>query len=363
MPRPLRGIITIKLFYEREFEIDAPSRGALFTMRPEGRDATVFDMNPFDIMHDDKTADLIKALGDEDPGVRLKAVKALGKTRTRRSADALIAILSDKNERVRWAAADSLLEMGELVVESLLDALDAEDKYTRAEAAGVLGKMRNERAIEPLIECMKDDDINVRWIASKALATMGYPAVRPLIDAMDDKSLRIRKRAMDALVKMGQPAIRPLVESLDDQRLRVRWGALEACEHMGSQAAGLLMFALDTGTLRAKWRAATALGRIGDPKALESLIAALRDKHHYVRWKAAEALGAIGDKGAVDALIEALGDENRYVRLGAARSLGILKDERSLPALEEATKDEDVLVQEAAERALRNVRFAIRFGD
>lgn len=69
----------------------------------------------------------------------------------------------------------------------------------------------------------------------------------------------------------------------------------------------------------------------------------------------------MGDRSAVEALIETMSDENKYVRLGAVKSLGVLKDERALEALEETTKDEDILVREAADRALRNVRFAMRF--
>ncbi len=342
--------------------VRGPSRGVFCAEERRGGKLDVFDMNPFNIMKEDRTQELMKDLEDEDPGIRLRAAKELGRHKSRSAARALIGVLSDKHERVRWAAADSLLDMGESVADYLLEALDAENKYTRAEAAGVLGKMRDARAIPPLIEILKDNDVNVRWIASKSLAIMGYPAVRPLIDAMDDKSLRVRKRALDALVKMGQPAIRSLVGSLDDERLRVRWGALEACELMGSQAVGLLMEELESGTLRSKWRAATALGRIGDRRAVGSLMAALRDGHPHVRWKAAEALGVIGDRNAVPELIAVLGDENRYVRLGAVKSLGILKDERSLQALEETLADEDVLVREAADRAHRNVRFAIRFG-
>ena len=55
-------------------------------------------------------------------------------------------------------------------------------------------------------------------------------------------------------------------------------------------------------------RAATALGRIGEP-AVEYLIQLLGDENSMVRSRTAWELGRIGDSRAVEPLIEALKDE------------------------------------------------------
>jgi HEAT repeat protein len=67
--------------------------------------------------------------------------------------------------------------------------------------------------------------------------------------------------------------------------------------------------------------AAWALRRIGDKRAVEPLIQALRDEDHDVRRAAAEALGTIGDPRAVEPLIRALRDENWEVRKAAVEAL------------------------------------------
>jgi HEAT repeat protein len=61
--------------------------------------------------------------------------------------------------------------------------------------------------------------------------------------------------------------------------------------------------------------AAEALGWIGDVRAVEPLIVALKDTHESVREAAAKALGWIGDKRAVEPLTALLSDEkNLYVK-------------------------------------------------
>jgi len=68
----------------------------------------------------------------------------------------------------------------------------------------------------------------------------------------------------------------------------------------------------DSGT-RAK--AASALGRLGDKRAVEPLIAVIKDDDdNIVRWSVASALATLGDKRAIEPLIAALKDQNNYVR-------------------------------------------------
>jgi HEAT repeat protein len=83
--------------------------------------------------------------------------------------------------------------------------------------------------------------------------------------------------------------------------------------------------------------AARALGKIGDSRAVNALIAALKNKHHWygsVRDDAAAALGMIGDSRAVGPLIDALRDEESSVRKAAGQAL----DKIGGPKAEEALK-------------------------
>ena len=91
--------------------------------------------------------------------------------------------------------------------------------------------------------------------------------------------------------------------------------------------------------------AAVALGKIGDTRAVEPLIAALGDQNEVVRRGGAMALGKISDRWqippAVEPLIVALGDEDKWVRRWAAVALGEIGDTRAVEPLIVALGDED----------------------
>jgi hypothetical protein len=114
------------------------------------------------------------------------------------------------------------------------------------------------------------------------------------------------------------------------------------------------------------------LGRLGNLRAVESLILALGDKEDSVRASAKEALEKLG-RGTVEPLIHALGDSS-LVRRGAAEVLGKLgeakwrevvkgndqdiarlggsRDPRAVPALVRALGDTNPAIRIAAAEML-----------
>ena len=108
--------------------------------------------------------------------------------------------------------------------------------------------------------------------------------------------------------------------------------------------------------------AAEALGRIGDPKATKGLMALFKDTSKLVRVAATIALTQIGEP-TVAPLIEGLKDENFQVRLHSVQALGgitsdyptgrsWLRDSRPVPHLIALLKDKDRAVREDAAIAL-----------
>ncbi len=75
------------------------------------------------------------------------------------------------------------------------------------------------------------------------------------------------------------------------------------------------------------------------------------------RCRVVEALGKIGDKRAVDTLISALGDDYWEVRLNSIEPLGKIGDVRAIPALKKALKDieNERDVHEEVGKALENI--------
>jgi HEAT repeat protein len=154
------------------------------------------------------------------------------------------------------------------------------DPQVRQYAAYLLGRAKNPRAIQPLIEALADFDKSVREQATLALSSIGKAAIEPLAEAMNEP----------------------------------KW--------------------------KTRYRAAEALGKIADEKAVQPLIQGLRDNRDHVRYMAAKGLHNFGDSGAVEPLIILLKDENVYVRLMAVHALGVLGGKNVKAALNEALESE-----------------------
>ena len=88
-----------------------------------------------------------------------------------------------------------------------------------------------------------------------------------------------------------------------------------------------------------RFEAASALGDIGDSRCVEPLMGSLNDSHR-IKEVAIRSLGKIGDPRALPTLIDAVQDENWEIRSMAARSLGQIGDPSATEALINALQND-----------------------
>lgn len=110
---------------------------------------------------------LIEALRDEYWHTREMAAIALGEIGDPRAVGPLIQAV--REGCVRSGAATALGQIGGAAVEPLIRALKDEDVGVRLIAASALGDTRDARAAEPLNQALKDEDGNVRRAARESL--------------------------------------------------------------------------------------------------------------------------------------------------------------------------------------------------
>jgi len=110
--------------------------------------------------------------------------------------------------------------------EELIETLEDEtaSSYSRRSAISALVRLRDERAVQPLITALQDQDPYMRREAAKALGDMGFPAaVEPLVEALKDSEDNVRRNAITALGAVGDDrAIEPLKQMLQDQSFLTR---------------------------------------------------------------------------------------------------------------------------------------------
>jgi len=143
-----------------------------------------------------------------------------------------------------------------------------------------------------------------------------------LFKALNNKrNVYVRRDAAMALGEVGDPAaMEPLIAALRDPKQDVRDAASVAIGNLGGdpRAVGVVAETLKNGNSIARGEAAAALGKIRHKTGVEHLLAALTDQDYYVRQSAALSLGQIGDPKAVAALAHTLKDEDKDVRQAAA---------------------------------------------
>lgn len=183
----------------------------------------------------------------------------------------------------------------------------------------------------------------------------GVVLMRPMIHLLDSGlELEVMERHTDNEIQL-------LLDELKQHEWDTSWRVAKELARIGEPAVPYLIKALshEDGYVRAA--AADALGKIGDARAVEPLIAAMQyhDDRTYedgedseARCNAAEALGEIGDLRAVDDLIRVACGKDMLLASYAIDSLGMLGDERSIPTLVAALKITDIDVPKAARSAL-----------
>ena len=110
----------------------------------------------------------------------------------------------------------------------------------------------------------------------------------------------------------------------------------------GDRASQLISKLKDPAACGNRSDVAEELGWIRDPRAVEPLIAALKNPDLAVRKYAAMALGMIRDRRAVDPLIAALKDTDDGVRWNAVDALGKIGDPRATEPLTVVLNDSGI---------------------
>lgn len=266
----------------------------------------------------------------------------------------------------------------DMMLERAIQNLKDTDYRVRYEAARSLGQSADERAVLPLVEALPDEHSKVQYAALSSLIKLGYPqAAAPIVDLLITQldsqvwgllKLNIGMRLRTGLLDM----IRTGDTTLSDQIQRV----LDENDTLDElQRAFFIRLIGKTGDLRRvdllirylirepapiQVAAAEALGWMKDGKAIPPLLMYARTNEdtisdNAVREVAIEALGRIGDPVAVEPLIAALKDGSEWVRRAAAEALGTIGDPLAMEALGVALRDESAMVQDAAFDAIKRL--------
>lgn len=272
---------------------------------------------------------LIAALADESPRLRAEAAHMLGRIKDRTAGVAVVGLLKDSDPHVREAAAEAVGHVSDATALSGLVGFLEEEAH-RDTAANVLGRLKDPAALEPLAAMLKSQDPTARRMAAEALEQLADPrSVDAWIEAMAVPDLReIASRSLKRISDLRER----ITEILD--RLRDTEDAVALEEARIGVSMDLI--------------------KLGRP-AVSELIEALDDDLWVVREAAGQALGIIGDMRAIDPLVDkAQHDRDMGVRESCIKALGEFGDSRSVDVLVAAVEDRTTRL--AATEALSKIK-------
>ena len=130
--------------------------------------------------------------------------------------DLLISGLSDSVWNVRKACADALLKLGQSISSDLMKYLYVQDFDKYYWCTKLLGQLKDERAIAPLLEILETCEPEKAEFAIVALGEIGSAkATNSLLKLLNSDSWTIRKTAADALLNIGENALSELEKLYD----------------------------------------------------------------------------------------------------------------------------------------------------
>jgi hypothetical protein len=128
-------------------------------------------------------------------------------------------------------------------LQKLVQSLKSPDMRVRCKAARDLREASDPATAQALVEALEDNEIEVRWLASEALASLGAAAVIPLLEALTTRfesnhtrdGARHILHAMQQRGELSAPLI-PVYRSLGGVAsvMQTPWAAKEALETLGA---------------------------------------------------------------------------------------------------------------------------------
>lgn len=358
-------------------------------------------------------ADWIEGLKSSDSNRVKEAVRALGYI-GQDAVDALITALREDSVPFDHLE-EAFKQTGKVAVEPLAVLLAESDTALQQKAAHLLGALRDNSAVLPLIVALENNpQVEVRAAIAAALEQFSDPrAVPPLLSVLQNDVNAVRAKAAKslgafardprvagALLKAVQDtdpgvrggAIQGMARISGDERveaaltaavedadfdvrqlaaaaLQYRRGDLMAFQRVQSNQESAVMHAageiLRDGQMteedmelmrnsnpRVRARLLDMVTEDGKTAAFTLILPGLNDINPAVRKSAVDALVRLGAK-VVPALTEVLHTHtSRFTRAGAANALGLIADVRAVPGLIQAMQDGEASVRANAVEAL-----------
>ena len=294
--------------------------------------------------------------------VRVTVIKAFEFWDNDQATDLIIAVLDDKNEKLRQAAAGALVNIRTPEAVTQLKQAAENRKATiqsRTQVIVILGEMRDLYAVDTLIKLLGDPKEQIAKTARTSLELItqrSFDTIYEWNEWWERARKMTRVQLLEDQNRLQADRLKKMHKLIEGLYLRLITERKDKNDH------GLLIEALQqSGSVKVQLYAVQQLTAIkpktkaGGKHITVALNKALRGESASVRAKAAESLGSRNGPATIQGLIHALEDDVPLVREAAAKSLGNLKAKLAAGPLCKCLADKKPEVSAAAATALGQI--------
>ena len=258
--------------------------------------------------------------------------------------------------------AESLYQEGDkqAALEMAISLMDEDEPTVRLRAVKLIGKIGEKSAGSTLLKHLNAPDGKVQ---REIIVTLGQLKYEPALDSLLDLAVTADETQIRALASSfrsyGKEGIDRLVTRFDSPTETSNRGAYKALMiQIGADVAPSIIGILKGRSFFENRENFEILVRVKNPRVARLMLLFLEDEE--VASQVVEAIGRLGS-GAVNATIEALDqmkgkESNIPVMENIIKILGELKDPRAVESLESLSQHSSERIRDAVDRALFQIR-------
>ena len=258
--------------------------------------------------------------------------------------------------------AESLYQEGDkqAALEMAISLMDEDEPAVRLRAVKLIGKIGEKSAGSVLLKHLNDPDGKVQ---REIIVTLGQLKYEPALDSLLDLAVTADETQIRALASSfrnyGKEGIDRLVTRFDSPTETSNRGAYKALMiQIGADVAPSIIGILKGRSFFENRENFEILVRVKNPRVARLMLPFLEDEE--VATQVVEAIGRLGS-GAVNATIDALNQMkgkalNIPMMENIIKILGELKDPRAVESLEPLSQHSSERIRDAVDRALFQIR-------
>ncbi|MDR7541604.1 MAG: HEAT repeat domain-containing protein [Armatimonadota bacterium] len=274
------------------------------------------------------------ALGDRSEQVVQEAVTQVQQAADAGAVDGLIRVLGRRERTLQNAASQALVRIGAPAVRPLLETFKDRNLRRRVhnQVLRIIEDIKG-RAVEPLLGALEDENQYVRAYAVALLGRLGDErAVEPLVRLFLTDA-RLQETVVNTLPRLEERGV--LEAPSGDRDVQLPKEVAAAFRKLAStpEALQALLAAVAGGNPKVRKFALRALFEVEGARARETLLGLLRDEDAEVQRLAIRLLGKLHDKTVIEPLLALLKGANPQVEEVVWNTIKVLTDLREYEQL------------------------------